>query len=141
MVIRRVLCTACTPEKPNVLPSSLTPAARTAIFANPAWGYGYGNFLIVRYDYGLLPEGLRQTMDEQGLTDGFAYVLYAHLSRVDVMLTQRVRAGDVLGATGNTGHSSGPHLHMEVKIGRAQTVDGTWQRQTAVHPNLLFEGS
>ena len=139
VVIRRVDCTACTPEKPNIVPSSLTQAERDALFANPAWGFGYGNFITVRYDYGLLPRSLRQEMDALGLTDGYAYVLFAHMSRVDVRVGDRVQAGGLLGLTGTTGHSSGPHLHMEVKVGRAQTVDGVWLKLTAVHPNLLFK--
>ncbi len=37
--------------------------------------------------------------------------VYAHLSRMDVQVGQVVRAGDVIGAVGTTGRSSGPHLH------------------------------
>jgi murein DD-endopeptidase MepM/ murein hydrolase activator NlpD len=57
---------------------------------------------------------------------------------VDVRVGDRVQSGGLLGLTGNTGHSNGPHLHLEVKVGRAQTVDGVWQKLTSVHPNLLF---
>ena len=40
---------------------------------------------------------------------------YAHLSRLDVKPNQRVKAGDILGLGGNTGRSSGAHLHFEVR--------------------------
>jgi murein DD-endopeptidase MepM/ murein hydrolase activator NlpD len=39
---------------------------------------------------------------------------YAHLSRVDVRIGQRVEAGEVIGLSGDTGVSTGPHLHWEV---------------------------
>lgn len=42
------------------------------------------------------------------------YVLYAHLSRIDVATNQAVKAGDILGLSGNTGCSSGPHLHFAI---------------------------
>ena len=42
--------------------------------------------------------------------------LYAHLSRISVATGQRVSVGTVLGASGNTGNSTGPHLHFGLKI-------------------------
>ncbi|HZK41470.1 MAG TPA: peptidoglycan DD-metalloendopeptidase family protein [Clostridia bacterium] len=41
---------------------------------------------------------------------------YGHLSRVNCHIGQRVKAGDVVGFTGNTGRSSGPHLHFETRV-------------------------
>ncbi len=39
---------------------------------------------------------------------------YGHLSRIDVRAGQTVMPGDVVGAVGNTGHSFGSHLHLEI---------------------------
>ena len=53
---------------------------------------------------------------------------YAHLSEVDVTTGQQVRQGQVVGAVGREGNSTGPHLHFEVRL------DGA-----AVDPALVLE--
>lgn len=48
---------------------------------------------------------------------GFGFeTLYAHMSRIDVRAGQYVRKGQVIGAIGSTGNSTGAHLHYEVHI-------------------------
>lgn len=56
------------------------------------------------------------------VSHGFGKVTrYAHLSRIDVRRSQRLRRGQVLGLVGNTGRSRAPHLHYEVWVNeRAQ---------------------
>jgi hypothetical protein len=44
---------------------------------------------------------------------------YLHFSRADVVLGQWVERGAVLGLSGNTGHSTGPHLHLDLRVSRA----------------------
>ncbi len=56
---------------------------------------GYGNYVVIDH--------------------GFNYqTLYAHLSEINVQKGQRIKRGDVIGAVGNTGTSTAPHLHYEV---------------------------
>ncbi len=60
---------------------------------------------------------------------------YLHLSSTDVRAGQNVRAGDVIGASGNTGRSSGPHLHYQLNKGKRVLdpidVHGTTSRSIA----------
>lgn len=56
---------------------------------------GYGNLVIVE--------------------NGPWRTYYAHLSEIPVQVGQWVEAGEVIGLSGNTGNSTGPHLHYEVR--------------------------
>ena len=69
----------------------------TVAYATYGWNYGYGNMVVV--DHG------------NGYTS-----LYAHLSTVYVRQGQAVRQGEVLGTLGSTGNSTGPHLHLELRL-------------------------
>jgi len=51
--------------------------------------------------------------------------LYAHLSAYNVVCGQSVYQGDVIGALGSTGNSSGPHLHFEMMSDSYGKVDPT----------------
>lgn len=135
--IRRIDCTNCTDAQPNKQPNANFQCPST--WKDPKWGFGYGNFIIVRYDYAVLPQATREVMDAKGLTNGFAYVLLAHMSRIDIGLGKQFKKGDSLGATGNTGCSTGAHLHFEAKIGNDENVDGRWQSQKTIHPKVMFQ--
>lgn len=44
------------------------------------------------------------------------HTVYAHLSKVSVSVGQSVKAGDLVGSAGETGHTYGPHLHLTLKL-------------------------
>lgn len=49
--------------------------------------------------------------------------LYGHLDKIVVYQGQRVKQGEVIGALGNTGRSSGPHLHFEIRQPNGTPID------------------
>lgn len=74
-------------------------ASDAGVIVYSGWNdYGYGNMIMV--DHG----------------NGFQS-LYAHLSAINVGCGQSVGQGEVIGAVGSTGRSSGSHLHFEIMAG------------------------
>lgn len=50
------------------------------------------------------------------LQHGNYTVSYCHLSNIDVRQNQKVYSGDIVGVSGSTGHSTGPHLHLTCRL-------------------------
>lgn len=48
---------------------------------------------------------------------------YAHLSRIDVPVGRWVVRGQSIGLSGDTGHTTGPHVHFEIRDAAGQAVD------------------
>jgi murein DD-endopeptidase MepM/ murein hydrolase activator NlpD len=75
-------------------------AAGTVIHAG--WLGGYGNLVVVDHGNGLS-------------------TAYAHNSSLASSVGQSVAAGQVVSYSGNTGNSSGPHVHFEVRLNGSAT--------------------
>ncbi len=71
------------------------PSDGTVVFAGTEGGYG--KVIVVDHGYGVKTR-------------------YGHLSEILVQLGARVGRGDKIGLVGNTGRSTGPHLHYEVRV-------------------------
>jgi murein DD-endopeptidase MepM/ murein hydrolase activator NlpD len=83
-----------------------TPIVSTANGKVVEKGYeplGFGNYVVIRHRYGF-------------------FTKYAHMDKSYIKEGQTVTQGQVIGRMGNTGLSTGPHLHYEVRIG-SQVVD------------------
>lgn len=80
-----------------------TPVYSTAVgtVTWAGWQSGYGNLIKIQHELG-------------------TETRYGHLSKIQVKVGQKVSRGDAIGAMGNTGRSTGSHLHYEVRVnGRA----------------------
>ena len=76
------------------------------------WGASYGTQLVQKLDGG--------------------YFIYAHLSSTLVKPGQKVSEGQIIAKSGNTGNSSGPHLHAELRNGPR------WSTSTDLDPSALI---
>jgi murein DD-endopeptidase MepM/ murein hydrolase activator NlpD len=79
-----------------------TPVFATAdgVVTHAGWDNGYGRLVKIQHDFGVETR-------------------YAHLSQLRVEVGQRVSRGDRIGDMGNSGRSTGTHLHYEVRLGGA----------------------
>ncbi len=90
-----------------------TPIYATAdgVVTHASWDGGYGRLVKIRHDFGVETR-------------------YAHMSQIRVEVGQRVSRGDRIGDMGNSGRSTGTHLHYEVRL------DGT-----AVNPMTFIKAA
>lgn len=84
------------------------------------WHSGYGNMVMI--DHG---NGIR--------------TVYGHASRLLVKAGEKVKTGQVIALTGNTGFSTGPHLHLEVHINGEAVEPVKWFKQHGVDLKLEME--
>ncbi len=77
-----------------------TPVYATAdgVVIKADWGTGYGRVIYIQHAFGLETR-------------------YAHLSKIRVKKGQRIARGQRIGDMGNSGHSTGSHLHYEIRVG------------------------
>ncbi|APO86457.1 peptidase M23 [Marivivens sp. JLT3646] len=77
-----------------------TPIYATAdgVITHAGWSSGYGRLVKIQHEFGIETR-------------------YGHLNAIRVQEGQRVSRGDRIGDMGNSGRSTGPHLHYEVRVG------------------------
>lgn len=88
----------------------LASAAGRVVWAGTGLYFGsynpddpYGIAVVIEHDFGYQNETL--------------YTVYAHMDSLNVMLGEDVDTGQTLGFVGDTGYTTGPHLHFEVRTG------------------------
>jgi len=79
-------------------------APLSGVVVQAGWYGNYGNAVVIQRDDG-------------------AVLILGHLSAVSVAPGQRVNAGDMVGLSGNSGYSTGPHLHVEMRDANGNIVD------------------
>jgi murein DD-endopeptidase MepM/ murein hydrolase activator NlpD len=90
-------------------------AVADGVVAESSFQGGYGNMVVIQHN-------ANQS------------TAYAHLSRMNVRKGQTIKQGDVLGAVGSTGLSTGPHLHFEFRINGRHVDPITLAQQGSAEP-------
>lgn len=73
-------------------------ASADGVIVHAGWQSGYGRLIKIQHEFGIETR-------------------FAHLSKMNVRVGQRVSRGDRIGAMGSSGRSTGTHLHYEVRVG------------------------
>jgi murein DD-endopeptidase MepM/ murein hydrolase activator NlpD len=129
-------CSKCTANGPSVLDHGL-PLNSPIVLNDPEWGFGFGNGVVVRYAFADLPSAARDKLDQLALHNAFILAVHGHMSQVNVFPGQAVVAGTTLGLSGNTGNSSGPHLHLETRA-TFRSDDTSILNRTLLNPNDIY---
>ena len=79
-------------------PVVASAAGEVIIARDGGWNGGYGSYVVIQHGNG-------------------SQTLYGHMSQVDVGVGDSVARGQEIGAVGNSGKSTGPHLHFEIRNG------------------------
>jgi len=78
-------------------PGSPVHAPADGVVSYAGYDSGYGNLISIDHGYGVVTR-------------------YGHNSRVYVVVGQKIKRRDIIAAVGNTGRSTGPHVHYEVRV-------------------------
>lgn len=92
---------------------SSVAAVNRGVVVYAGWSGGYGNLVRVRHAGGVES-------------------WYAHLSVIQVRAGDELQGGDQLGAVGTTGNSTGPHLHLEIRVDDQPTDPMPWLSRKGV---------
>jgi hypothetical protein len=111
------------------------------VFADKEWNFGFGHYIIVRYLHHQLPQSTRQALAAIGRPGHHIYTMYAHLQHLgDVSVGTVLEPGQAFTACGNSGNSSGPHLHLELRADSSPSFR-SWAavRDGLVDPLIMFK--
>jgi hypothetical protein len=109
-----------------------------AALADAAWNFGYGHYVIVRYDHANLPASTQAWLAAKGLPGAHVFAMYAHLDQRVAQVGQTLKAGDVVGTCGDTGNSELTHLHLEVRASTNPNEQWSNMKKNLFDPVILF---
>lgn len=140
LVVASKECVRCNvPGKPSTVLQGFS-LGDERIFTDEGWNFGFGHYMIVRYLHNQLPQSTRQQLAGRNLAGAHIYAMYAHLSRRDVPVGTVLEPNQVFAACGNTGNSSGAHLHLEIRASSSPNFT-SWAAigSGLVDPLIMFE--
>lgn len=101
--------------------NALATATGTVISTQYGYSGGWGNNVTIKHDDG-------------------TYSFYAHLSKINVSVNQRVNAGQAIGVIGTTGNSTGVHLHFEIWDKNKNTIYTIDAFKEKYKKQLVYDG-
>lgn len=101
--------------------NALATATGTIIETKYGYNSGWGNYITIKHDDG-------------------TYSFYAHLSKINVSVNQRVTAGQTIGVIGTTGNSTGVHLHFEIWDSSKKTIYTIDAFKEKYKKQLVYDG-
>lgn len=138
LVVQVNRCTLCSPDRPNVLSNGIR-LNDPGVLQNPAWGFGYGNYVVVRYTWDQLPPSTQSELHRRNLPNYHLFTIYAHLHTIDVSPGQTLTPGQRIGTCGNTGNSEATHLHLEIRAWNNANETSTGRMiANRIDPIILF---
>jgi murein DD-endopeptidase MepM/ murein hydrolase activator NlpD len=93
-------------------------AARKGVVSSSNWGADFGKHIVQRRTY---PLGTKN------------HLVYAHLSKVFVKAGEKIKKGQLIGLSGNTGNSTAAHLHFGERNG------AQWSTSKPVNPQQSLD--
>ena len=137
-VVQVMDCTKCSAARPSTVLNGIH-LGDTSVFSDPGWGYGYGNFVVIGYEWDILPDSTRTWMADNGYDGGSAFVLYGHLHERKVANGQKISEEQIIGTCGNTGNSEASHLHLEMRLSKSTHYPGWASLKSGLtNPVVLF---
>jgi murein DD-endopeptidase MepM/ murein hydrolase activator NlpD len=133
-----VFCQRCGASGVSTLESGFS-LGDSRIFRDPAWNFGYGHYIIVGYEHAKLPESTKQYLASNGKAGWNIFVMYAHLQDMLVQKGAVLTGSQQIATLGNSGNSSGAHLHLEIRAAQTMAIQG-WASINGglMSPGVLF---
>lgn len=137
-VVQVAFCQRCGTQGASTLERGYTLGDQR-VFNDQGWNFGYGHYVVVRYTHDLLPASTQQALSEKGMAGAHIFVMYAHLHQMLVETGQTLQPNQQIGTMGNSGNSTGTHLHLEVRA-HADADETAWWKMKAglMTPQVLF---
>ena len=136
-VVQSAFCMACGTQAVSVQQKGIQVGSQQALTL--PWNFGYGHYVMVRYLHNQLPASTQQHLRQIGRTGQHIFVMYAHLHNILAQTGQQLSANQQIGTMGNSGNSTGAHLHLEIRSG-ADADEPRWAnlRSGLLNPGVLF---
>lgn len=138
VVFQKMLCAKCTSQGFSTLERGLS-LYDSRVYSDQGWNFGYGHYIIVGYENSQLPESTQEYLASEGRAGQHIFVMYAHCQDLLVEAGQDLAPNQQIATLGNSGNSSGAHLHLEVRISETMNPRAWYAIKGGLRsPGILF---